>query len=161
MIYGYASEALELLPVNNQNAFNQGGGQGNGGSHHSNPFPEPEGTSVYERLTLEIEAMKADQKKAFKALDKEVEMWKDRTENREGMLPPLVQTIHTKTIHANTNTVSCSPPSSWCTLCGWHYHWSSFVFLTGGYEKVSCQKCLVLIPTRNLAQSSEVEIGEA
>ena len=143
VIYGYAAEALQLLPVNNQDTFKGWRGQGHGEGHHSSSEPESLTTSIKDRLSLEVEAMKEDQKKAFMALDAEVAAWKLKTEKENGMLPPLVQTVQSKVIHFNIRLASCSPPAAWNTACGWHYNWSGFVFLNGGEERVTCQKCII------------------
>ena len=132
VIYEYAAEALESLPVNAGAAFSNMGGF----SSNQQPLPPLQGPSDEEReniknyLLAELDMAKADQRKAVQALDTEVDNMRKRSLANGDRLPPVVQATSSKVVHYNMDIASCSPPQAWRTLCGWHYHRSDFVFIT-------------------------------
>ena len=137
VIYNYAAEALESLPVNKEEkTFVQ---------HLNNK--EVQGLDKAELgkealylLELEVAEFKRDSKKAMEALKKEVE---DLESNFGSALdtPPNVQSIVSKVVHKNISMVANTPPALWKTWCGWHFRGGNFVFVSPNTE-VSCSKCL-------------------
>eukprot|EP00435_Cladocopium_sp_Y103_P027474 s2680_g6.t1 len=156
VIYEYAAEALESLPVNMGSAFRNMEGISAG----SGAAPAPKGPSYEELeeiknyLLAELDMAKADQSKATAALDAEVEEMKRRNKQSGDRLPPVVQAMTSKIVHYNMDMASCSPPQAWKTLCGWRYHRSDFVFVTKVDGLHLCKKCW------DLAQSSRGRNGE-
>eukprot|EP00435_Cladocopium_sp_Y103_P008965 s2500_g2.t1 len=151
VIYEYAMEALESLPVNSSNTFLKGvevGGAGHEGSGTVTVDVEERLEQIKLNLLTEIEAVRADHEKVTKALDKEVEELKDRDERMGDMLPPVVQAVASKIVHYNMPMASCSPPFAWKTMCGWHYHRSDFVFVTKVEGRHLCRKCWDLAQSR-------------
>ena len=143
MIYDYAAEALESLPVNAGGAFhNMGGSHPVQDSHQLVQGPTHEELeNIKNYLLAELDLAKADQKRATTALDNEVEAMKKRGLANGDRLPPVVQATTSKVVHYNMDIASCSPPQAWRTLCGWHYHRSDFVFITKVDGLHLCKKC--------------------
>ncbi len=137
VIYNYASEALEALPVNKEEkTFVQ---------HLNNKEAqgldkEELGKEALYLLELEVAEFKRDSKKAMETLEREVE---DLEANFGSALdtPPNVQSIVSKVVHKNISMVANTPPALWKTWCGWHFRGGNFVFVSPNTE-VSCSKCL-------------------
>ena len=146
IIYQYANEALEPLPVNNRHTYSTAEASGKGGG-----LPDPKMLAQLEdtknKLLVELAATKVNQQKALEALDGEVESLRNRCEENNHHLPRFVQSLTSKVNHHNMSLALCSPPFTWRTRCGWHYYKSDFAFCTKADENV-CQKC------QALAQSS-------
>ena len=156
VIYEYAAEALESLPVNvgdtfgarrevQEMAINPGKGE-----HTSKEELE----NVKNYLLAELERAKADQESALTALDAEVEDLRKRDLRLGNRLPPIVQSVASKVIHYNMDIASCSPPRAWRTMCGWYYHRSDFVFITKVDGLHMSKKCW------DLAQSNREKVSE-
>ena len=145
VIYEYAAEALESLPVNTNRAFISElyGTKGSdmGGEEKGQPDVGRKLDDVRNYLTAELAIFKESSERAFKALDFEVEALKKKSEKQGGSLAPYVQSINSKVVHRNWDMAACTPPLAWRTLCGWHYFRSDFIFCTkvGGGEP--CKKC--------------------
>ena len=156
VIYEYAAEALESLPVNVGDTFGakrelpDTGPQAN--SFVGVSREEVEGIKNY--LLAELEAAKVDQGQALQNLDKEVEELRARDIRLGNKLPPAVQSLPSKVVHYNMDIASCSPPRAWRTVCGWHYHRSDFVFVTKVDGLHLCKKCW------DLARGNGVRDGE-
>eukprot|EP00435_Cladocopium_sp_Y103_P049698 s2086_g15.t1 len=146
VIYQYAAEALESLPVNTAPCTPAAPIQ------RGPTFEELENIKNY--LLAELSLAKEDQRKATEMLDAEVEAMKARNTQHGDRLPPVVQAVASKIVHYNMDMASCSPPQVWRTLCGWHYHRSDFVFITKVDGLHLCRKCW------DLAQSNRVKVGE-
>eukprot|EP00435_Cladocopium_sp_Y103_P068073 s699_g31.t1 len=117
VIYSYAAEALETLPVNTGGAF-QGQGSSGVASHTAvtkGPTHE-ELENIKNYLLAELDLAKADQKRATQALDAEVEAMKKRSAQNGDRLPPVVQAVASKVVHYNMDMANCSPPQAWKTL---------------------------------------------
>ena len=114
VIYSYAEEALETMPVNDKCGPVRHGSEG------------PGWDAVRKQLALEVEALKLDTDAMRDKLDTEVRTWKEKVEAGNGELPSLV---------------TCSPPTTWRTRCGWYYGYASFIFMQGSKHQVSCLKC--------------------
>ena len=145
VIYDYAAEALESLPVNNSFAFQSGAKE----TQEKNMPNVEQMTKIEEvraHLSVEIAAMKANQEATLKALDAEVEAMKQRGQARGDRLPTYVQAKLSKIVHTNLDLPNCSPPHTWKTMCGWAYFKSDFVFVTKADGLTLCKKCLDLGP---------------
>ena len=137
IILEYAKEALEEVPVNKQNA-----------ERATELYParclEKEESMVslldtQARTQQEIKKMKSDVKAVKEKIEDTVlqlEKWAESGEN----LPEKVQSTHSRVVHANQSTSAVSPPFTWRTKCGWHYHFSHYVFVKASME-VTCSKC--------------------
>ena len=137
VIYEYAAEALESLPVNTNRAFIEELYGTKEQSSEAKEGPKPSGSSIEDvknYLMAEICSFREGSEKSIKALDFEVESLKKKAERHDGNLPPYVQALNSKIIHHNWRTATCSPPLAWRTLCGWQFHKSDFVFSTKGTE---------------------------
>ena len=156
VIYEYATEALESMPVNASKAFGVGEAQ-NHPTGLVNPPAEinrEELENIRTDLMAELAALKVDQSLALRKMDAEVEAFKERDFKLGDRLPSVVQSLASKIIHYNTDMASCSPPRCWRTLCGWHYHRSDFTFVTKVDGLNMCRKCW------DLAQCNRVRNGE-
>ena len=156
VIYEYAAEALESLPVNVGEVFGPkretpDTGLVAGGFEGASK-DEIEGIKNY--LLAELEAAKVDQNKALQNLDKEVDELRARDIRLGNKLPPAVQSLPSRVVHYNMDIASCSPPRAWRTVCGWHYHRSDFVFVTKVDGLHLCKKCW------DLARGSGARDGE-
>ena len=161
VIYDYASEALESLPVNANPTF---------GTTNPPTFSPPAQVTVFKQddtkidevrnyLTLELEALKDNQTKALATLDAEVEAIKARGEKSGDRLPLYVQALASKIIHCNMDIPNSSPPHSWRTRCGWHYAKSDYVFVTRVEGGAICKKCNDTNSEVIMRPSNEVENG--
>ena len=119
VIYSYAEEALETMPVNDKSVPGRHGNEG------------PGWDAVRNQLALEVEALKLDTGAMRDKLDTEVSAWKEKVEAGNGELPSLVKNVHGSVIHTNASMVACSPPATWRTRCGWYYGYTSFIFMQG------------------------------
>ena len=156
VIYEYAAEALESLPVNVGDTFGakrevQEWTNNPGKGEHTS---KEELENVKNYLLAELERAKADQESALTALDAEVEDLRKRDQRLGNRLPPIVQSVASKVIHYNMDIASCSPPRAWRTMCGWYYHRSDFVFITKVDGLHMCKKCW------DLAQSNREKVSE-
>ena len=157
VIYEYAAEALESLPVNVGDTF---GPMRETQERTCNPTigdhtSKEELENVKNYLLAELERAKADQESALSALDAEVEDLRKRDLRLGNRLPPIVQSVASKVVHYNMDIASCSPPRAWRTMCGWYYHRSDFVFITRVDGLHMCKKCW------DLAQSNREKVSEA
>ena len=121
IILEYAKEALEEVPVNKQTAVKA-----------TDLYParclEREESMVslldtQARTQQEIKKMKSDVKAVKEKIEDTVlqlEKWAESGDS----LPERVQSTHSKVVHANQSTLAVSPPFSWRTKCGWHYHFN-------------------------------------
>ena len=151
VIYQYAEEALQSLPVNSPGTTKNSSGKGE----------DPSGL----RRKRDLDALKAhvDEQlekvcsgtKGLEDLKAEVESIKRAA--KPGLLPRRIQSISTKVTHANMDMSVCSPPQAWRTRCGWSFYGAKAVFL-GEEAAVTCAKCLSLLP--EVTQCKEVEEGD-
>ena len=137
IILEYAREALEEVPVNKQTV-----------AKATDLYParclEKEETLVslldtQAKTQQEIKRMKSDVKAVKEKVEdtvQQLEKWAEAGDN----LPERVQSTHSKVVHANQATLAVSPPFSWRTKCGWHFHFSHYVFVKASME-VTCVKC--------------------
>lgn len=136
IIYSYAQEALESLPVNSK----------------SQPFGTPcqvafdengriaESKSFVESLELELAEFKRDSKNTAKVLKKEIEdLSKNFGTARDG--PPRVQGLQSGLVHENNTPITSVPPAYWRTKCGWSFKYGNFCFVPAE-KAVTCSKCL-------------------
>ena len=154
VIYDYAREALETLPVNSTNSFNADSNIGKKGEDEPNDGTEhlKKEKEIWERekmneLEAELEALKLDHEGMKKRLANEVEALETKARSRAGLLPSLVFSNRAQVLHLNTDTALCSPPFTWKTVCGWRFSGSNFTLQDGEPSQVNCQKC------NNIAQS--------
>ena len=136
IIYSYAQEALETLPVNSRNqhfgptaqmAFDENGRIAEAKSH-------------VESLELEIAEFKRDSKNTLKVLKKEVDdLNKNFGTKRDG--PPRVQGLQSGLVHENNTPITSVPPLYWRTKCGWSFKYGNFCFVPAE-KPVTCSKCL-------------------
>ena len=157
VIYEYAKEALQEIPVNSSTNFAVGWHDDGGAKRLLTPQPVP-GTSEYSlpfsmedrllELEAELEKVKGDSKTAQEELKKQ----EQKASESNGLLPAVVLSTRSKTRHWNTRSVLCSPPFTWKTKCGWLYGSSSFNFVDSG--GVDCLKCI------SIAQSNEAMKGD-
>ena len=155
VIYEYAKEALQEIPVNSSTNFAMGWQDDGGAKRLLTPQPVP-GTSEFSlpfsmedrllELEAELEKVKGDSKAAQDDLRKQ----ERKASESNGLLPAVVLSTRSKTRHWNTRSVLCSPPFTWKTKCGWLYGSSSFSFVDSG--AVDCLKCIAI------AQSNEAVI---
>ena len=153
VIYEYAREALETLPVNTGDAFNstaqtekkltnaQANMDANQESDEVSVDAETWQKERMEELELEIEALKMDHKGTKESLMREVQALEEKANTRGGLLPKLVFSGRAQVMHCNEDVAICSPPFSWKTLCGWRYGGSNFTLQDGAQNKITCQKC--------------------
>ena len=142
VIYDYAAEALESLPVNNNPSFDPKLDTTKGGATVYVPDDEENRVEeVRNYLTAELAALRLDQKKALETVESEIENLKARQLKKGDRLPPYVQSIASKITHSNLDLPNCSPPFCWRTRCGWSYYKSDYVFLEDRGTSVLCKKC--------------------
>ena len=137
IILEYAKEALEEMPVNSYAPRKE-----------TDLYParclDNEESLIslkdtQDKTKQEVNKMKSDVKAVQKKVEdtvKQLEKWAETGE----YLPGRVQSTHSKVVHANRVTLAVSPPFSWRTKCGWHYHFSHYVFVSNPTE-VTCAKC--------------------
>jgi hypothetical protein len=156
VIYEYAAEALESLPVNVGETFGAKKDLLDKGPPTSVfvGVSKDEVERIKNYLLAELEAAKVDQNQALQNLDKEVDELRARDIRLGNKLPPAVQSLPSKVVHYNMDIASCSPPRAWRTVCGWHYHRSDFVFVTKVDGLHPCKKCW------DLARGNGVRDGE-
>ena len=123
IIYSYAQEALESLPVNS------------GSQRFGNPtqmaFDEngqiAEAKNHVESLELEIAEFKRDSKNTLRVLRKEInDLSKNFGTKRDG--PPRVQGLQSGLVHENNTPITSVPPLYWRTRCGWSFKYGNFCF---------------------------------
>jgi len=141
VIYQYAAEALESLPVNTNRAFISDlyGTKDNDGGPVFYRAKDVE--EVRDYLLAELMLAREHQERALKAMDFEVESLKKRSDRNNGKLPPYIQALNSRIIHHNWNMTSCTPPLAWKTLCGWHYHKADYMFVWSEDGGKVCKKC--------------------
>ena len=146
MIYEYAAEALESLPVNSNQAFlaDLYGTKGDAQGKWTPDQIHRRVDEIREYLMGELALAWQHQDRALKAMDFEIEAMKARADANGGRLPPYVQALGSRVIHDNWDMSSCSPPLAWRTKCGWQYNKSDFIFNTTGTGGERCKKCLEL-----------------
>ena len=137
IILEYAKEALEEMPVNSYAPRKE-----------TDLYParclDNEESLIslkdtQDKTKQEVNKMKSDVKAVQKKVEdtvRQLEKWAETGE----YLPGRVQSTHSKVVHANHVTLAVSPPFSWRTKCGWHYHFSPYVFV-GNLTEVTCAKC--------------------
>lgn len=137
IILEYAKEALEEVPVNLRTPKMVEGFYPAKRLASEDSLQSLMDTQA--KTQMEVKRMKSD----FKAVKEKVEdtveqleKWAETGDN----LPERVQSTHSKVVHANMATLAVSPPFSWRTKCGWHYHFSHYVFVKSNVE-VTCAKC--------------------
>lgn len=143
VIYQYAAEALESLPVNANRAFITNLYGTKETNDAGSTFYKPKDIEEVRDYPLaELSLAAEHQERALRAMDIEVENLKKRNEKNNGRLPPFVRRLGGDVIHHNWNMTSCTPPLAWKTLCGWHYHKSDYMFTTSCEGGKECQKCM-------------------
>ena len=120
IIYEYAAEALESLPVNVGDTFGAKKELPDTGPPTSGfvGVSKDELERIKNYLLAELEAAKVDQNQALQNLDKEVDELRARDIRLGNKLPPAVQSLPSKVVHYNMDIASCSPPREWRTVCG-------------------------------------------
>ena len=146
VIYEYAAEALESLPVNSNQAFlaDLYGTKGDAQGKWTPDQIHRRVDEIREYLMGELALAWQHQDRALKAMDFEIEAMKARADANGERLPPYVQALGSRVIHDNWDMSSCSPPLAWRTKCGWQYNKSDFIFNTTGTGGERCKKCLEL-----------------
>ena len=56
-------------------------------------------------------------------------------------LPRLVKSHRNQVVHLNTKALVYAPSHLWRTVCGWHYYNSTYEFLAGDTNMITCHKC--------------------
>jgi hypothetical protein len=143
VIYEYAAEALESLPVNAKRAFitNLYGTKEHNEMGPINYKPR-DMEEVRDYLLSELSLAQEHQHRALKAMDFKIESMKKRANKNNGRLPPFVRLLDSKIVHHNWNMTACTPPLAWKTMCGWHYHKSDYMFLASEEGGQVCKKCM-------------------
>ena len=143
VIYEYAAEALESLPVNANRAFitNLYGTKEHNEMGPINYKPR-DVEEVRDYLLSELSLAQEHQQRALKAMDFEIESMKKRADRNNGRLPPFVRLLDSRIVHHNWNMTACTPPLAWKTMCGWHYHKSDYMFLASEEGGQVCKKCM-------------------
>ena len=140
VIMEYAKEALEDTPANlklfekthmmvqkNTSGGNEAG---------------PDYAALHKKLVEDVDVLK----NRMEGKDREVQDLATQFEKLQmtegGLLPSLVQSRASKTIHLNIALVATSPPMSWRTRCGWHFASSQYVFVNKMEPHFpQCAKC--------------------
>ena len=150
VIYNYAAEALESLPVNKEEkSFVQ-----NLDNKDTRGLDKVElGKEALHLLELEVAEFRRDAEGALKTLKEEVKNLETNFGNAMDS-PPNVQSVVSTGVHRNVTMVANTPPALWKTWCGWHFRGGNFWFVSPTTE-VTCVKCLAHMD----AQSKEVEIS--
>ena len=152
VIYDYAAEALEALPVNNNPSFDPKLEDTKAQEQNLVQIPnvaQKDLEEVRDYLTAELAALKQDQNKMIEALDKEVESLRSRGARRGDRLPPYVQALASKIVHVNLDMPNCAPPYCWKTKCGWSFGRSDYVFLDHAEDNQVCKKCQEQTPAHS------------
>ena len=152
VIYNYAQEALESMPVNAFGTF--GGGNTKNEDMPSKDTPRARAQDLAitamgkeveslekktDLLKIELEAVKLDSEGMKAQLNEEVEKLEAKSTKNKGFLPKLVICTRTKVSHWNLPAAICSPPYTWKTACGWKFGGGSFTFEEGTKGDVDCQ----------------------
>ena len=150
VIYNYAAEALESLPVNKEEkSFVQ-----HLDDKDTQGLDKVElGKEALHLLELEVAEFRRDAEGALKTLKEEVKNLETNFGNAMDS-PPNVQSVVSKVVHRNVTMVANTPPALWKTWCGWHFRGGNFWFVSPTTE-VTCAKCLAHMD----AQSKEVEVS--
>ena len=154
VIYEYAAEALESLPVNTNSAFiSDLYGTKEEGQRSMDPGElDRQVEEVRNYLMSEMALAKEHHDRAVKALDFEVEAMKKRADTHGGKLPPFLQSLGSKIIHDNWDMASCSPPMAWRTKCDG----TSANPTTSSIARERRRRTLQKVPRSGAGQMSEV-----
>ena len=154
VIYDYAQEALESMPVNASQTFGPMAQQSCTTAPVDNMKEIAQDQAIRKMgkeveslekktdlLKVELEAVKLDGDGMKAQLADEVEKLEAKSIKNKGLLPKLVVCTRTKVAHWNLPSAICSPPYTWKTTCGWKFGGGSFTFEEGTMGDVDCQKC--------------------
>ena len=152
VIYEYAREALESIPVNIGTTFESKRTDQchweEGSLARTKPIEEEYGgdQEVWRKekmgeLELELEAVKLDCSGMRKKLTEEVAALEKKADSRKGLLPNLVFSGRAQLLHLNEDIALCSPPYTWKTVCGWRYNGANFTLQNGSRDEITCTKC--------------------
>ena len=156
VIYDYAREAMESVPVNACKTFGVDGSTPrnkaeSGSIGSADPEEVEKQTWNKERLVeldAELVALRLDYQGMKKKLADEVKSLETKANSRSGLLPGYVFSGRAQVIHANEEITICSPPFTWKTLCGWRYSGSNFTLQDGTMDGVTCAKCKTIAQNR-------------
>ena len=155
IIMEYAQEALQSLAVNVGSKFDFGNGpqirpkeDGHEGTkmiqlqQASVPKDKVEIDHILKVLKDDISKFKKDTKAYTLEVAAQVADLKEQNKKSVKYLPTLVKSLRHNTVHVNTKTLICVQPTSWRTLCGWHFHLAGkYEFVEGTMDGASCIKC--------------------
>ena len=156
VIYDYAREAMESVPVNACKTFSvDGNTPRNKPSSETTGTVDPEETEKREwnkerlvELDAELVALKLDCQGMKRKLADEVKSLENKANSRSGLLPGYVFSGRAQVTHENEEITICSPPFTWKTLCGWRYSGANFTLQDGTIGGVTCAKCKTIAQNR-------------
>eukprot|EP00434_Breviolum_minutum_P008400 symbB.v1.2.007413.t1/scaffold453.1/size202423/4 len=138
IILEYADEALQSIPVNSSGNFNTAN------SNHAviQQASVPGDLALQQEIVLElkeeVKALRSGNVKVKLKLEKMQQEWEEKQQAAgERELPLLVKALKSETVHYNASQVLCSPPFTWRTVCGWHYHSGEITFMSNGTETIN------------------------
>ena len=150
IILEYADEALQSIPVNISGNFNTANANHAVIQQASVPGDLALQQEIVLELKEEVKALRTGNVKVKLKLEKMQQEWEEKQQTAcERELPLLVKALKSETVHYNASQVLCSPPFTWRTVCGWHYHSGAYTFVEPPHS-VTCQKCLSFKNTSQL-----------
>jgi len=153
IILEYAQEALETMAVNVDKKFGlndliKSTDQVDteirqlAPSVHSCMPTEPEvKLAMVKKLEAELSAFKENSANAKAKLTESIKELNTKFEGGMKYLPRMVKSHRNQVIHLNTKALVYAPSHLWKTVCGWHYYNSTYEFVAGESNMVTCNKC--------------------
>ena len=140
IILDYAKEALEDTPANLklfEKTLKTVHKNTTGGNDTGTDY-----AVMHKRLAEDVDKLKGKMEGADKDVRNLASQFEKLQMTEGGLLPSLVQSRASKTIHINIALVATSPPVSWRTRCGWHFASSQYVFVNKVEPQFpQCAKC--------------------
>ena len=142
VIMEYAKEALEDTPANLK-LFEKTHKMVRKNTNGENEMGQ-DYLTLHKKLAEDVDVLKNKMEGAGKEVQDLASQFEKLQMAEGGLLPNLVQSRASKTIHINIALVATSPPMSWRTKCGWHFASSQYVFVNKAEPQFpQCAKCKV------------------
>ena len=153
IILEYAQEALETMAVNVDKKFGindlvKDSDQVDAemrqlapSVHASMPLEPEVKLAMVKKLETELSAFKANSTEAKNKLAESIKELNLKFEGSTKYLPRLVKSHRNQVVHLNTKALVYAPSHLWKTVCGWHYYNSTYEFMAGEPNMVTCNKC--------------------
>jgi hypothetical protein len=104
--------------------------------------------AMVKKLEAELSAFKANSADTTIWLTESIKALTSKFEGSMEYLPRLVKSHRNQVIHLNTKALVYAPSHLWKTVCGWHYYNSTYEFMAGELNMVTCNKCSTAAQSR-------------